>query len=1042
MQGQAKSYHLLVVEDDEAVLALLKLQLQGAGYTVSTARHGAAALDQIQTQIPDLVISDILMPELDGFGLCRAIREDAKLTHIPFIFLTAHYLDAEDEQLAKRLGAASYIIKNADQQNLLKAVKAALNNQRTVENSLTLRFPELAELARELHLHRLYAQLNKKVQQLVHSEANLARSEARYSSILESAPDSIVVSDQHGRITLVNQQAELLFGYSRKELIGSKVELLVGSESASRHRAYRNNFLASQQLRLEKRRPLGLPVRCKNGDIIPVEINLGSLNDGGEITVTAIIRDIRERLKAEQKILHLNRVYQLLSQCNQALVKASAETDLLKAFCRNIVDTGGYAMAWVGYAKPGISQAFQVVAEIDSQHTIRVARTSTCDRSCPACQVITKGKVLLCDPKDLDSSQKRCMGFAANAEICHSIALPLADRGSVFGVLVIHAAIQVAFDDAEELRLLNELVSDLSYGIITLRREVARQQAEAVLHLRERALDAARNGIFLVNVLADDDTVVYVNPAFSRITGYELEDLNRGWMNLLFRQDTEQTGLRDIRLALRHRTATEAVLRNYRKDNSLFWNEIRISPVPDERGEITHFVGVINDISERMAYQKSLEHRSNHDPLTQLPNRNLLNDRLEQVLLYSRRHQHKSAVLVVDLDRFKTINDSQGHTLGDRLICVMATRLMGLVREGDTVSRWGGDEFVLILPDIENRQQIAGISSKILAEVAKPVELEQLSLTISCSVGCSVYPDDGGSASTLLKYADAAMYRAKELGGNRLQFFEQAFNLAAQARFNTESALRLALDTRQLVIHYQPVIHLATGTIRSAEALVRWNHPQKGLIPPSEFIPVAEECGLIVDIGNQVLDNVCRQLKIWQEQGLALDSVAINVAAKQFAIADMHSTLALRVAAAGLTPAAIEIELTETVLIQDQHESHENLRLLQGSGFSLSLDDFGTGYSSLNYLRRFPVNRIKIDQSFIRDLTTDNDCASLVLTILQMAKTFHCEVIAEGVETEAQLEFLKLNGCDYVQGFYFSPALPADEFEQLVRAYQSKPGVL
>jgi len=404
---------------------------------------------------------------------------------------------------------------------------------------------------------------------------------------------------------------------------------------------------------------------------------------------------------------------------------------------------------------------------------------------------------------------------------------------------------------------------------------------------------------------------------------------------------------------------------------------------------------------------------------------------------YSRRHQHLCAVLFVDLDRFKTINDSQGHAIGDQLICALAARLTQLIRAGDTVSRWGGDEFVLILADIENPEQVADICTAILTEIAKPVELGQHLLSLSCSVGCSLFPEDAENAETLLKYADVAMYRAKAQGGNRFRFFEPVFNDMVQARFSIETALRQALDSGQLELYYQPVIDLDTGRIRSAEALVRWNHPTQGLMFPGQFIPIAEESGLIVEIGNQVIDRVCEQFKVWQEQGLELDSIAINVSAKQFAVADMRAHLSERVAKAGLDPAAIEIELTETVLIGDQPAAHENLRQLKSAGFSLSLDDFGTGYSSLNYLRKFPVNRIKIDRSFIRDLATDEDCANLVLTILSMAKTFRCQVIAEGVETAAQLQFLKDQNCDYMQGFYFSQALPVDQFEQLLKEGRS-----
>ena len=427
-----------------------------------------------------------------------------------------------------------------------------------------------------------------------------------------------------------------------------------------------------------------------------------------------------------------------------------------------------------------------------------------------------------------------------------------------------------------------------------------------------------------------------------------------------------------------------------------------------------------------------MAHSAQHDFLTGLPNRMLLNDRVNQAIALAPRHMKKVAVLFLDLDGFKHINDSLGHPIGDKLLQSVAKRLVDCVRGSDTVSRQGGDEFVVLLSEVEQSEDAAITARRMLQAVAEAHSIDQHDLHVTASIGVSVYPDDGLDAETLIKNADTAMYQAKENGRQSYQFFKPAMNVRAVERQSIEESLRRALERREFALHYQPKINLKTGEITGAEALIRWTHPTRGPVSPAQFIPVAEDCGLILPIGNWVLREACKQARAWVDAGLPLATMAVNISAMEFRDEHFLEGVFAILNETGLDPRSLELELTESVLMKRAESTESILKTLRARGVQVAVDDFGTGYSSLSYLRKFPIDALKIDQSFVRQITTAPDETTIVTAIISMGRSLKLRVIAEGVETHEELAFLQAHQCDEAQGYYFSRPVPPQQFAKLL----------
>ena len=888
--------HVLIVEDHEAERMLLRKRLEANGYRVTAAGNGVEALAAARRDPPDAIVSDVLMPKMDGFVLCRTWMQDAGLKSIPFVFYSTTYLRREDKQFGLALGAVRYLIKPLDTEVFLGELRAVLQ-QRAGHAAPPPAAPLDDVTSHALHESVLARKIEDKIAQLEAANRKLLEGEEKYRRIYDNLQDVYVEATLEGTIVEVSPQVETLSRgqYKREDFIGKSVNVFYADAK------YREAILLAVK---QQGRAIDMEsmFRNRDGSLVPCSVSATVVRGAdGELKTVATLRDITRRKNAESRIAYLNRVYAMLSGINTLIVRVRDRDELFREACRIAVEEGGFRMAWIGIVDRGVMKLVPVAsAGVDEELLTALKDLFSLSEGAPpgyatAVQAIREKRAFVSN--DLQDNPTAVFGKKyVEAGVRSMVVLPLIVLDEVAGVLVLYAS-EVEFFHEGELKLLTELAGDIAFAI------------------------------------------------------------------------------------------------------------------------------------DHIEKQARLDYLAYYDVLTGLANRNLFLDRVAQYMRSAVSGGHKLALFLTDLERFKNINDSLGRPAGDELLRQVAKWLTGIAGDVNLVARVGADVFAVVLPEVRQGGDLARMLEKMIkAFLEHPFHLTDSIFRISAKGGVSLFPNDGADADTLFKNAEVALKKAKA-SGERYLFYTQTMTEAVAGKLTLENQLRQALDRGEFVLHYQPKVNLVSGKVTSAEALIRWNDPRAGLVPPDRFIPILEETGLIYDVGRWALKKAIEDYLRWRAAGLAAVRIAVNVSPLQLRNRGFIAEIGQAIGIDAHAPAGLELEITESLIMEDVKHNIASLQAIRAMGVAIAIDDFGTGFSSLSYLAKLPVDTLKIDRSFVIDMTAGPQGLALVSTIIKLAHSLKLKVVAEGVETEEQSRLLRLLSCDEMQGFLFSQPVPAGIFE-------------
>ncbi len=868
---------------------------------------------------------------------------------------------------------------------------------------------------------------------LATNQRALRQSEEHYRTLTEWAPIALIVHSG-GRLIYANPAAVRLAGaQGQQDLLGKNVFDMVHPEfrEISKQRS-------AQSARLGGLSPLMEQKYLKlDGSVINVEVQSAGITYDGVPAVQVVIHDITARKQAEIALNRVNRALTTLNACNEALIHTATEADLLQSICRLIVEIGGYRLAWIGMARSDHEKTIELVAQFGgTQGELSQLRMSWADNVWgrgPTGTAIRTAATQVNQDFPTNGAVTVWRDWAQENGFKASISLPLIGVAGPIGALTIYSGESNAFDQAE-IKLLEGLAQNLAYGIRGIRTRTASEVFADQLRKLSLIVEQSPESIVITNLNAE---IEYVNEAFVRNTGYSREEAIGKNPRVLQSGKTPPESYGALWASLLQGLPWSGDFFNRRKDGTEYVERAIIAPIRDASGAITHYMAVKEDITARKIAENRIQHLAFYDQLTDLPNRRLLLDRLQSALSDALRENQLGAVLYVDLDNFKTINDTLGHPVGDQVLKQIAVRLTDCAGAGDTVARLGGDDFLVMLTNLPPYADVATRlaterAERILRSLRSPIVVESVQCQTTASIGIALWGNSGNTTETILKQVDMAMYAAKADGRNTYRFFDRRMQEVVDAEAALESDLRAALPGNQFCLYYQPQVD-QSGQIFGAEALVRWNHPRRGLVCPGDFVPLAERTRLIVPIGKWVLDAACHQLRQWSSQAeTARLTLSINISAIQLHQPDFVSQVLGALKSAGADPGLLKLELTESLLLSDLEDTSIKMTELRGHGVLFSLDDFGTGYSSLSYLRKLQPDQLKIDQSFIREIPDDPNACAITRTIIALGQTLGLSVIAEGVENAAQRDFLQHSGCNHYQGYLMSWPLPIDEFNALL----------
>ncbi|MDD5275826.1 MAG: EAL domain-containing protein [Methylovulum sp.] len=963
---------VLIVEDSPSDAGLVVRHLQKGGFDVTYERVDSIGRLRaaLTEKVWDIVLSDFNLPGFDAAKVLAILREYDQ--NMPFIVVSGMIGDQVAIALM-RAGASDYLMKD----NLERLASAV---RREVANASVREAHRLAQVAQH-------------------------ESELKFQLLFELDPIPLCYVDQTGAVLNLNQRFRQVFGYSKTDV----PTLNEWWPQAYPDPDYRHWVLETWQTAIQQAKekqvdikPIEYNVSCKNGDVRVVLVSGIIVNDG----FLATFFDITERKQAETQLKHyvakvelartaLLSVLEDQRAAQAALSENEARYRLL--FSANPVPMWVYDLNTLAFIAVNDAAIGHYGYSREEFFNITIADIGLPDD--------TPRLVTIAGQKATEADGYNESGIWQHRK----------KDGSLIWVEI--TGQNLDFENRKARIILAQDVTN-------------RLAAEHQLRLSAQVFESSHEGIIITDT---HNVIVSVNRAYSEITGYPPEEVLGHSPSIVSSGKQDKTFYKAMWHDILTQGHWQGEVINRRKNGELYPQWLAISVIKDESGQITHHIGILNDLSEQHSTQERIQFLSNFDSLTHLPNRTFLNGLAQVAIAKANQLEEPLSLIYLDLDRFKIINDSLGPSVGDQLLKQLAVRLAGQLHSEHTLCRQGGDEFIVLLPNTD-AETAAHIARKMLGLVAQPFTIIEHELTLTASIGIALFPQDGDNFEQLAQSADAALYRAKQNGRNSFQFFTQQMHKLAQETLQIENELRRALEQNELLLYYQPQVDAKTAKIIGAEALIRWRHPQKGMIPPGYFIHIAEESGLIIEIGDWVLKTAIQQMTDWQLAGLCIVPVAVNLSVVQFRQDSLYQNVAQTLRKCKLAPSMLELEMTEGIAMESTGQTTHTLSQLHSLGISLSIDDFGTGYSSLSYLKRFKIDKLKIDQSFVRDLGSDPEDAAIVIAIIAIAKSLGFKTIAEGVETQGQLDFLREQQCDEIQGYFFSKPLTAEKFADLLRA--------